>query len=409
MSVAAATTPYRASRGFCWIARLFTVLAIALLGGCGGGGSSQAPATTPAAGATPAANVMEIIVDRGPDGAALNSPFVSVTICVPGTANCQTVDHVLVDTGSFGLRLAASALNPALSLPAVNNAAGLPVAECSHFVTGYIWGPVRRADVKLSGEVAANLPIQVVADPAPPYATVPSSCSNTGANFGADLGVNGILGVGMFNQDCPACVASTAPAVYFACSATSCSETKLALDSQVANPVPAFPVNNNGVAMVLPEVPPGGATTLSGSLIFGIDTQPNNQVGSATVYTVSSQGNFTTTYKGVDYPKSFLDSGSNAIFFPDSGIAKCSGFYCPPAPLSLSAVNTSSTGVAGTVTFTIESIQSVSRSVAAAHVGADIGMTSSIDWGLPFFFGRTVFVAMAGATTSKGTGPYWAY
>lgn len=408
MNNALVTTSCRASGGLGFLARLLALLAAALLAGCGGGGGGGAP-QAPAATAT-AANVLEITVDRGPDGAALNSPFVSVTICAPGTPDCQTVDHVLVDTGSFGLRLLSSTLNPALSLPAVTNDAGLPVAECSHFVTGFVWGPVRRADVKLSGESVANLPVQIIADPAAPFATVPTSCSNTGANFGADLGVNGILGVGMFNQDCPACAASTAPAVYFACSAGGCSETTLALASQVANPVPAFPVNNNGVALVLPQVPPGGARTLSGSLIFGIDTQPNNQIGSATVYTVDRQGNFTTTYKGVDYPASFLDSGSNAIFFMDADIPKCaSGFYCPPAPLTLSAVNTSAGAVSATVDFTIEGVQSIDRSMAAAHVGADIGMTRSIDWGLPFFFGRTVFVAVSSASTSKGRGPYWAY
>lgn len=387
--------------------RLFfvIVLAIAALAGCGGGGSgdSSAPVVTPAA-----ANELAITIDRGPDGAAFNSPFVSVTVCAPGTSNCQTVDHVLVDTGSFGLRLAASAVGPALSLPAVANAVGAPVAECAHFANGYAWGSVRRADVKLSGETAANLPVQILADPAAPYAAVPSACSSTGANFAANLGAKGILGVGVFNQDCPACASSSAPAVYFACTVLDCVTTAMPLASQVANPVPAFAVDNNGIAVVLPEVPPGGVSTLTGSLLFGIGTQANNQLGSATVYATDSRGNFTTTYKGASY-SSFLDTGSNAIFFTDPGIPQCSGFYCPPAPLTLSAVNTSSTGVSGTVSFTIESIQSISSSVAAANVGADAGLGRIFDWGLPFFFGRKVFVAVAGASTPKGAGPYWAY
>jgi len=28
---------------------------------------------------------------------------------------------------------------------------------------------------------------------------------------------------------------------------------------------------------------------------------------------------------------------------------------------------------------------------------------------MPFFFGRTVFVAIEGAGTAHGTGPFWAY
>ncbi|MEO8654566.1 MAG: DUF3443 family protein, partial [Ramlibacter sp.] len=294
-------------------------------------------------------------------------------------------------------------------LPAVVNAGGTPVAECAHFAGGYAWGSVRRADVKLSGETAANLPVQIVADPVAPYGTVPAACSNSGTDFGANLGAKGILGVGVFNQDCPACTVSAAPGVYFACTSLGCTSTVLAQGSQVANPVPAFAVNNNGVVVVMPEVPRGGAATLSGSLIFGIGTQPNNQLGSATVYTTDSQGHFTTTYNGATVT-SFLDSGSNAIFFSDPSIPQCGGgFFCPQAPLTLTAVNTSSTGVSGTVSFTIENIQSIPGGMTAAHVGADVGLPRTFDWGLPFFFGRKVFVAVIGASTPKGAGPYWAY
>ncbi|HWP12206.1 MAG TPA: DUF3443 domain-containing protein [Ramlibacter sp.] len=386
------------------LSRCIVLVAAGVLAACGGGGSGEAPAA-PAGPSAP--NALAITVDRGLDGAALNSPFVSVTVCMPGTATCHTVDHVLVDTGSFGLRLMASAVAPALSLPPVTHT-GTPVAECAHFATGFVWGSVRRADVKLGGETAASLPVQIIGDTAAPYAAVPAACSNTGANFGADLGVNGLLGIGVFNEDCPACASSPAPAVYFACG-TGCFATSLPLASQVANPVGAFAVNNNGVAIVLPAVPPGGAATLSGSLIFGIGTQSNNQLGSATVYATNRLGNFTTTYKGVAYSSSFLDSGSNGIFFTDPDIAQCSGFFCPPMPLALSAVNTSATGVSATVDFTIESIQTISRGVAAAHVGGEIGLPNTFDWGLPFFYGRTVFVAISGAPTPQGLGPYWAY
>ncbi len=79
------------------------------------------------------------------------------------------------------------------------------------------------------------------------------------------------------------------------------------------------------------------------------------------------------------------------------------------APLTLTAVNTSSTGVAGTVSFTIESIQSIGSGMTAAHIGADAGTSRTFDWGLPFFFGRKVFVAVTGAATPRGAGPYWAY
>jgi hypothetical protein len=374
------------------------LLAFSVLAGCGSSSDTAAP--------VPAANELRLTVDRGP-GSGFNSPVASVTVCVPGTSDCRTIDRVLVDTGSFGLRLTASALGSALTLPAVSTAAGA-AAECAHFADGYVWGSVRRADVQLSGEVAANLPIQVIGDPAAPYATVPTPCSNSGPDFGARLGANGILGVGLFNQDCPACAASAAPAVYFACTGGGCPAAPMPLALQVANPVPAFAADNNGVVVALPEVPAGGVTTLAGSLFFGIGTQPNNQLGSVTVYTTDSNGNFTTIYKGASLT-SFLDTGSNAIFFNDPAIPQCLSFYCPASSLTLSAVNVSAGGVSGTVSFTVESTASLVSGVSAAHVGADAGMGRTFDWGLPFFFGRKVFVAISGASTSKGPGPYWAY
>ena len=391
---------------------LTVVLAIALAACGGGGGGSDQPPAAMAAPATPVeGNVLPVTVDRGTDGTGpFNIPYVSVAICQPGTDSCQTVDHVLVDTGSYGLRIAASAIGPALALPVVANAAGVALGECAQFASGFVWGSVHRADVRLAGERAADIPIQIVDDPAPVFTTVPSGCRRTGANIGVGGGAKGILGVGMLPRDCGAsCVSSTAPGFYFACAAAGCTAATVPLTSQVANPVPFFAVNNKGVALELPPVPPGGAGTLSGSLIFGIETQPNNQLGAATVLQANSQGNFTTTYKGVSYPSSFIDSGSNAIFFPDAAIPTCSGFYCPPAPLALSAVNISATGVSSSVDFTIETIADIAASTAAINAGADIGLAHSFDWGLPFFFGRKVFVAMNGAATSKGPGPFWAY
>jgi hypothetical protein len=402
----------------------FLVVAMVLaaaLASCGGGGSGAAPstATGPGSGGTsstgtppPApSNAVAVTVDGGADGSAFNSAFVAVTICQPGTQNCQTVDHVLVDTGSFGLRLAASALQ--LGLPVIDAPSGMPLGECAPFASGYAWGSVRRADVHIGGETATGVPMQVVDDTTSPFASVPAACSGTGPNFGVGgSGAKGILGIGMLAQDCgAACANVAATGVYFSCPPGGCAASTAPLTSQVTNPVAAFAVDNNGAALTLPGIPVGGVASATGTLVFGIGTQTNNQLGAATVYTVDNRGNFTTTYKGTSYTASFLDSGSNAIFFDDPSITTCgNGFYCPANPLTLSATIASAAGVSTPVSFTIGNVGTLPASVTAAPAGGTAaGLGHTFDWGLPFFFGRTVFVAISGATTPAGAGPYWAF
>jgi hypothetical protein len=331
-------------------------------------------------------------------------------VCVPGSSTCQTIDHVLVDTGSYGLRLAASALNGSMALPAVTNADGAPLAECAGFVSGYAWGSVRRADVMISGETALNVPMQVVDDASGPFAAVPTACSNTGPAMGVGSGSKGILGVGFQRQDCGnACVSSAAPAVYFACPSTGCVSAAVPLASQVTNPVALFATDNNGVAISLPAVTAGGVPSATGQLIFGVGTASNNQLGTAQVYTANASGNFTTTYKGRAL-NGFLDSGSNGIFLHDTTITPCgNGFYCPSSTLSLTATVAGANGTSKDVTFSVENAGRLPAGTAAASIAGDLGLSRSFDWGLPFFFGRTVFVAMQGASTPFGTGPYWGF
>jgi hypothetical protein len=363
--------------------------------------------------AAPGANVVQVTVDRGPTGASFNMPFVSVTVCAPGSMGlCRTVDRVLLDSGSVGLRLMASELDIAATLPAVSTATGAAVGACGHFVSGFTWGSVRRADIHLGGSVAAAIPIQVISDPSAPYASIPTACSDIGFNQGtpAALGANGILGVGLFTHDCSTrCVASTVQRAYYGCAALGCSVAPLALESQVSNPVAFLAGNDNGLSITLPAVPVGGASTLVGTLTFGLGTQANNQPGPAAVSPTDGQGYFTTVYKERSYSRAFVDSGSNGIFFDDPELPLCGDFYCPPRELQLSASNVAATGATASVTFTVDNIGLLTNRISALHAAGPYGLSRTFDWGLPFFFGRTVFLALAGAATSAGTGPYWAY
>jgi hypothetical protein len=41
--------------------------------------------------------------------------------------------------------------------------------------------------------------------------------------------------------------------------------------------------------------------------------------------------------------------------------------------------------------------------------GVMAGDSGAFDWGLPFYFGRNVFVGMVNRSSKLGAGPYFAY
>jgi Protein of unknown function (DUF3443) len=400
---------------------------------------------------TAAMNVAPIIVDAGPNPSSFttaNVAFVTVTVCVPGSpTQCQNIDHVQVDTGSEGLRLLSSVLTVSLPQQTVG---GNPLDECTMFLDGYVWGSVAAADVTIAGETASNIPVHLLNSSTPP-----ATCSqqSTGSDIGTSvmaLGANGLLGVGEFVNDCGQyCVqdgascsgTSSAPCVYYQCPSSGCVPTNVALQQQVPNPVTLFATDNNGVLIQLPAVPDGGSGNVSGSLIFGIGTEANNAVPSgANIYQVpdsgNSPGNIITTYRGQSYPQSFLDSGSNGLYFLDSsvsGIPTCAGggnngdYYCPsPSPETLTVSNQgqNNSGPVGTpvpVNLTIENALTLfnSSNTAFSTLSGPIATpcssgnnpACSFDFGLAFFFGQPngVFTAIDGASTPQGTGPYFAF
>jgi hypothetical protein len=367
-------------------------------------------------GSNSASNVLPVVVNGGPTNNALNQLFASVTVCVPNTSNCQTISGILVDTGSVGLRVLSSVLT--VPLPQQTGSGGSPVVECLPFVDGFTWGPVQTADVKMAGERASGIAIQVVG--VDRFPTIPSACSSQGTaeETLSDLNANGVLGVGLFREDCGlgcALTGSSNPGLYYVCQTLAgCVVTTVPVASQVQNPVSHFASDNNGVVVQLPAVPTGGAPSTSGTLTFGIGTQSNNALGSAKIFTLDNRANFATIFNGQTYGSSFIDSGSNGIFFLDSagaGLPACTnstGFYCPTTLTALSATQRGLSGTTNVVAFNAGNVDRVNStfSVFAEATGANPG---GFDWGLPFFFGRTVFVAIAGQSTPGGTGPYWAY
>lgn len=399
---------------------------------CGGGGSSSLPGSgSSSTGTMPSGpNVVSVTVSSGPTASspAINTLYTTVTVCVPGTDTCQTIDNIQVDTGSYGLRLLGQVLTLSLPISTINN--GETLLECTDFVDGYSWGPVATADVTIASEKASSLPVQIIGYAS--YTTVPSDCSSSAGTQNeedtvAAFGANGLLGIGPFGADCgEACASAPQAAAYYGCtSASSCSATAVPVASQVQNPIPFFATDNNGSIIELPSVASSGAATVSGSLIFGIDTESNNQLGSMTILAVGSStssnplpGDFFTDFQGTT-DESFIDSGSNSYYFPDSQLTSCanpnSEFYCPAGATTLTATLESavSGGASAQVSFTIanftDELENDPTFAAFPDVGGTLSINGVFDWGLPFFYGRSVAYAIEGRTTSAGAGPFVAF
>jgi len=429
-------------------------LALSLLAACGDGGNSQysgasgggAPSSSgggcggsggrggSGGGSGGAAPSVVATVDNGPAAAQgdVNILFVSVNVCAPGTATCQLIDHVQVDTGSTGFRVLAQALGAGLAsdqLEQVSDDSGNPIVECTQFADGYSWGPVKLADLTIGSATIGKVPIQVIGDATYSSRTIPSACSSNvdqPENTVLEFGANGLLGIGNFLQDCGSdCASGTQDgSAYNICPASSapaCQPAALAVAAQVQNPIAMLSSNNNGVVVQLPAVGVPGAATTSGSLIFGVGTASNNALAQAGVYALDEYGNFSTTVSAVGtFNESFIDSGSDGYFFNDSALAACAGnesdFYCPASPTSLSATITGLNGATANLSVTIENAAAAFDADDSAvpglagSAGSGLG-GNTFDWGLPFFFGRTVYVGFEGdsAAGTSVVGPFVAF
>jgi hypothetical protein len=375
-------------------------------------------------------NQVPVLVDAGPPEVnSMNTLYTTVTLCAPGSSEaCQTIDYVQVDTGSTGFRVLASALGGALlpsQLEQAVDLSGKAIVECAQFVEGFSWGPVKIADLKIGGETAGRVPIQIIGDPEYSARQAPDGCINVpdGEEQTVErLGANGILGIGNYLQDCGlSCTeAALQPNVaYNTCTQStpiSCKPASVALSQQVSNPVAFFASDNNGVLIKLPAVPGTGAATVEGLLVFGIGTRTNNVLGSALVYTLDSQdGTLTTIYSGAPVGHSFLDTGSSARFFSDQSIPVCQqqpSYYCPATSLSLVGELQGSNGRTTYLPFAVGNAVGFLASVAAAPDlagSAGAGAVTTFAWGLPFFFGRNVFVIFEGASVGDLKGPSVAF
>lgn len=414
------TTPLR-----CLLAAMLVVTGLSGCGGGSGGSSGSSGANAGggvSAGNSAAAvfpqpglpNVQPLLVDAGPTGRSVNVLFTSVTVCMPNNSSaCQTIDHVIVDTGSTGLRLLSDVLT--LPLPKVSVNGGQPLLSCIQFLDqSYIWGSVAKADLFIAGERAPNLSLQLAGDRN--FPAVPAACATSGVarHNVAALGANGIIGIGTHRQDCGSvCANRTINGFYYAFTGSATVDTAVNTALQLQQPVSLFDVNNNGSVISLPAVPDSGAAAVTGTLIFGLGTQANNSAVSPNLLPVASNGFFTATVAGHSYPKAFLDSGTNGFFYGTAEFPVCAGgWYCPAVSTALQVVNSAANGVSSVVHFVVANAAALFSGGGARafnNLAAPVGDSSSFGFGLSFFYGRDVSSAIEGKSTHQGIGPYVAY
>jgi hypothetical protein len=428
----------------------------AILCGCGGGGGGGSSDTTTTTAATNTAcgtvkpavpnsgdiNVQPIVVSASINGTGfVNTLTTTIKVCAQGSlVNCKFVSNVQVDTGSSGLRMPNSVVS-VLNLPRLSGANG-EYGECVEFADGLVWGGLAAVDVYFTnGAAALNINMQVLNDgPSAGYASgsdgvdpVPPAANAAEGDPGCDsgledsvtaLGANGIIGVGLFNQDCGTdCAGSLVPQTYYQCPAgTNCLETLMPTNIQVSNPIIFVPTNNNGVILELPQISVAGAESVNGNMVFGIGTATNNVLAASTPVlavadTGQGAGSFAVTYNGQSGILGFFDSGSSVYFFADSSIPSCTtntGFFCPSSQITRTLTATGVNSVGGTLSVTLENADGLFAANPNFNAFNDLGSPinslsiSGFDLGMPYFFGNSMYTGFESQTNVTPNGPYFA-
>jgi hypothetical protein len=318
------------------------------------------------------------------------------------------------------------------------------------------------------GSANTGIPIQEISGDAVPKAVIATgqcvASASTPDEYTLDsLGANGILGIGTEPQDCDQqgtnlCDNETYAEEladseygdelpYWYCDAAGvCQQEVIPITQQLWNPVAAFSSGDTaGVLLSLPQITsPTGVASETGTLTFGINSASDNTITTQTVYELDAEGNFNTaTLNNVTFctdgvstcPSNeasggtFIDSGSNALFLSDETSLNTTdclsgstdlGYYCPTTGLTIPLGLTGSNGTSTTVTLSIADGTTLFNSGNAdfynlggpsciPETDAPCSLaTDYVDLGLPFFFGRPIYVGIAGSNASYPNG-YWAF
>ena len=183
------------------------------------------------------------------------------------------------------------------------------------------------------------------------------------------------------------------------------------------NPVTYLAQFGNGVVFDVPASPEGSATEIVGTLTFGVGTAANNRIPGAQILRLDTSGLFTTRYNGIEFPESYIDSGTETYILADDGLDRCAGMrwaFCVSPARTMQAAMIGMDGKEVPVRFTVGDY----RAALDRHVGAWDGFAEAAEessrafvWGAPFFLRRRVALVFDGRTTSDVpgvAGPFYA-
>jgi hypothetical protein len=345
-----------------------------------------------------------------------NTAYTNIKICAPGSkTNCQVIDHVLVDTGSVGLRIASGAVtnnNLLKAMPYIPTSGGQILAICTTFASSQLtFGPVQTADVYIAGKFARNFPLQIVF--APTVTPPDNGCGGLGGSPG-NLGGNGVVGLALVGSgsgnfwscdtDGSNCTLDTSPS------------------TTIPNLVSKLQNDNNGIAVSLNNISTLGSTVpVLGLLIFGVGTQANNTPPEGTIPLLADSSGLINLEIGTNKPTSaIIDSGSFFLSINDPDLPLCADgiFYCPSPvitvssgvslgaiQLGLSSYTNTTTTPDFDVTYPLADTDGLFSNAGTAYNDVALASGPNANLGLSFFFGRTIYFVSAGQQSPLGMGP----
>lgn len=365
-----------------------------------------------------------ISIGSGLNGDGINTMYVSIILCTNNAGtNCQTIDNIILDTGSFGLKINKSALAESfvLQMPRVITSDDKMVYACNTFGSGYVFAEEHYGVLKLDNTMTDDVIVQVIENS--PTAEIPDSCIAKGPfdNF-ESFGANGILGVN------PAISLNNSSILLYKKNVNGIYEA-LSLDDESRvpilnnNPLPNLSNNNNGFVISIPPVTQNTNTNVSGTMILGVNTSSMNQVTDKTNLVVASEADLSSVcnsacfYSQITNPESTIpavfDSGTNGWVFMNDDLRQCSYGFCPDTPFtwvstvySYDFAANESYQVTGVITKDENNPSGETVSFSVMPGWGYYNRSNETLYGSPFFFGKNVYVIFP---SNKNKNPIWGF